>query len=108
MRNWLFATLFAFGLATTTLAVTACDSDEGDELLQCADICNAFIDCTNAETDLDDCIDRCEDQQSNTAPAFEACEDCVDSNACESNEWQCGAECAAVIEQSTVADESAQ
>jgi hypothetical protein len=105
MRNWLFATLLAFGVSMSALAVSACDSDEADELLQCADICNAYIDCTNADTDLDACIDRCEDQESNTTPAFEGCEDCVDSNACEQNEWQCATECAAVIDQSTVVDD---
>lgn len=81
-------------------ASSACDSDEADELLQCSDICNAYIDCNNSEADLDDCIDACEDQESNTSPAFEGCEDCVDSNACEENVWQCDAECEEVIAQS--------
>ncbi len=105
MRNWLFATLLAFGMSASALAVSACDSDEADELLQCADICNAFIDCTNSEADVDDCIDQCEEQESNTSAAFEGCEDCVDSNACENNVWQCETECAAVIDQSTIVDD---
>jgi hypothetical protein len=105
MRNWLFATLLAFGMSVSALAVSACDSDEADELLQCADICNAFIDCTNSEADVDDCIDQCEEQESNTSAAFEGCEDCVDSNACENNVWQCETECAAVIDQSTIVDD---
>jgi hypothetical protein len=104
-RNWLFATLLAFGMSASALAVSACDSDEADELLQCADICNAFIDCTNSEADVDDCIDQCEEQESNTSAAFEGCEDCVDSNACENNVWQCETECAAVIDQSTIVDD---
>jgi hypothetical protein len=105
MRNWLFATVVMFATSTAAIGLGACDSDEGDELLQCADICNAYIDCTNAETDLDDCVSACEDQESNTSPEFEGCEDCVDSNACENNVWQCQTECAAVIEQSTVSDD---
>jgi hypothetical protein len=101
MRHWLLSALFIIGATSTTaIGLGACDSDEADELLQCSDICNAFIDCNNSDADLDACIDRCEDQQSNTNPAFEGCEDCVDSNACENNEWQCSSECAAVIEQS--------
>lgn len=96
----LIAFLFFGVLATTSLAITACDSDEADELLQCTDICNAYIDCTNSEADVDDCVDRCEDQESNTNQAFETCEDCVDSNACENNVWQCETECAEVIDQS--------
>jgi hypothetical protein len=100
MRHWLFTALFILGVSTTAFGLGACDSDEADELLQCTDICNAFIDCTNSEADVSDCIDQCEDQQSNTNPAFETCEDCVDSNACENNEWQCSSQCAAIIDQS--------
>lgn len=103
MRHWLSKT-FVIGtfIGAIALGVNGCDSDEADELLQCADICNAFIDCTNADTEVDDCIAACEDQGSNTSPEFEGCEDCVDTNACENNSWQCGAQCASVIDQSTV------
>ena len=100
MRTFIAFVIFGV-LGTTSLAITACDSDEADELLQCIDICNAYIDCTNSDIDRDDCVDACEDQGSNTSPAFEGCEDCVDSNACESNVWQCNTECAEVIDQST-------
>lgn len=96
----LIAFLFFGLLGTASLTITACDSDEADELLQCADICNAYIDCTNSEADVDACVDACEDQESNTTPAFETCEDCVDTNACENNVWQCEPECAEVIDQS--------
>ena len=96
-----FMAILVFGLlGTTSLAITACDSDEADELLQCTDICNAYIDCTNSEADVDDCVDACENQGSNTSAAFEGCEDCVDTNACENNVWQCETECADVIDQS--------
>jgi hypothetical protein len=106
MRNWLFGIVLITAAGLTSAAgLGACDSDEADELLQCSDICNAFIDCTNADMDLTDCIDACEDQESNTSPSFEACEDCVDTNACESNVWQCNSECAEVIEQSTATPE---
>jgi len=102
MRNWLFTALLTLGITSAAaIGLGACDSDEADELLQCADICNAFIDCTDADMDVDDCIDACEEQESNTSPSFESCEDCVDSNACESGEWLCQSECAEVIEQST-------
>jgi hypothetical protein len=103
MRRWWIAAIFTVGVAgTSAIGLGACDSDEADELLQCSDICSAFIDCTNSEVDLDDCVGRCEDQGSNTSPEFEGCEDCVDQNACESNEWLCSSECAAVIDQSTI------
>ena len=88
-------------MGVTSVGLVACDSEEADELVQCTDICNAWIDCTNSELDVDDCVDACENQQSNTSPEFEGCEDCVDSNACEENVWQCESECAAVIDQST-------
>ena len=104
MRHWLIGAIFAVG-SLGGLGFAGCDSDEADELLQCADICNAYLDCTNSDMNVDDCIDACEDQSSNTTPEFEDCEDCVDSNACEQNVWQCDAECAAVIDQSTVGSE---
>ena len=100
MRIKTLASLATSLLLGSALAMTACDSDEADELLQCTDICNAYIDCNNSEADLDACVDACEDQESNTTAEFEGCEDCVDSNACENNVWQCDAECEAVIEQS--------
>lgn len=99
MRSFIAFLLFGL-IGTTSLAITACDSDEADELIQCTDICNAYIDCNNADVDLDSCVDACEDQRSNTTAAFEGCEDCVDANACENNVWQCETECAEVIEQS--------
>jgi hypothetical protein len=104
MRHWLFGALFILGVTSTAMGLGACDSDEGDELLQCTDICTAYIDCTDSETDLDDCIAQCEDQESNTSPEFEGCEDCVDQNACEAGQWQCASECAAVIDQSTATE----
>ena len=104
MRSWLFGALFILGVTSTAAGLGACDSDEADELLQCSDICTAWIDCTDSETDFNDCVDRCEDQESNTTPDFELCEDCVDTNACEADEWQCSSECAAVIDQSTATE----
>lgn len=100
MRIKALASLAAGLLIASVLTITACSSDEADELLQCSDICNAYIDCNNSDADVAACIDACEDQESNTTPAFEGCEDCVDNNACEDNVWQCEVECEAVIEQS--------
>ena len=114
MRKWLSLIMLSGGVAAASGAgLAACSADDIDAVLNCADVCNAYIDCEDVEGfDRGNCADRCEDvvedlPGGNTDPLFENCEDCVDSNACEEhptieddNVWQCESQCMEILKRS--------
>lgn len=64
---------------------------EVDQTFDCIEICDEFNDClTGFDVDETECIDRCEDN--NTDAEVDRCEECVDasSNACMDCSAQCG------------------
>lgn len=78
LRTTLFISSVVFGLL-----LGGCD--EAEELIDCAQICQAKRDCVDDSYDVDGCTDRCETQsdldEDYRREAHE-CEACIDDRAC--------------------------
>ena len=98
MTRIITTALLSAGLAVAISA--GCDSDDADKVVQCADICRSYVDCTDGSVSEVNCNQSCEDfPGGNTATAFERCEDCLDNKpggACENDTLNCATECAEV------------
>lgn len=89
--NSIFAVLFAF---STWIAC-----DKADEVFDCAQICNRYSDCFDADYDVGECVDRCEDNAANDdafSDAADACENCLDDRSC-TGSFACADECIGIV-----------
>ncbi len=102
----------AVGMKTTTLLVPflsilfgvgvasqlgGCDAV--DEAFDCAQICERYSDCFDADYDTEACRGRCEDN-ADTVDGFadkaDDCENCLDDRSC-TGSFACASECVGIV-----------
>lgn len=80
-----------------SLGLAACD--DADELFDCAQICERYADCFDADYDVGECTSRCEDNADTDdqfAERADDCEACLDDRSC-TGSFACAAECVGIV-----------
>jgi len=82
-------------------AIGACSEDPItaiDRATDCADICDKYQECADANYNVDACTDRCEDMANKEDTAqIDRCSDCIDARSCTGSVFNCTTECAGII-----------
>ena len=92
--------VFAVALASLVLGATLSlgGCGEADEAFDCAQVCNAYNDCVNDDTDFTECSNSCQDwadENSANEDRLDACAECIDSDdSCAEQVFGCGLQCA--------------
>ena len=84
-------------MLTASFGAMAGCSDEADDTIDCAQICNKYDECVT-EIDVTSCTDQCEDMadaSDATRARLEECEACVEDVAC-AEATTCWADCPVV------------
>jgi hypothetical protein len=78
------------------LSSAGCSTDEIENRITCADVCNRYQECFDDDYDVSACVDRCEDEATANEQKerrLEACDDCMDNESCVSAVFECGTAC---------------
>lgn len=104
MKNLFFTVLFTGSVA---LGLGACGAaEEVEEVVDCAQICEAYGDCVQELTDTEydelACINNCEaksDEDTEFRAQANTCEQCIDDteDTCTATAFACADECASVV-----------
>src|SRR5688572_19578501 len=93
--------IFAIAFASLVLGAVSTGSLSGcgetDEAFDCAQVCSAYDDCVDGDTDQTECVSACEDwadENQDNADRLDDCENCLDGNSCVESAFQCLDECA--------------
>jgi hypothetical protein len=87
--GFLVAGLFVLGSA-------GCSTDEIENRITCADVCNRYQECFDDDYDVSACVDRCEDDATadeEKEQRLETCEACIDDESCASALFECSTDC---------------
>jgi hypothetical protein len=82
------------------LSAVGCSTDEIENRITCADVCNRYQECIDDDYDVSACVDRCEDDATANEEKerrLEACEACIDDESCASAVFECTTECAQFV-----------
>jgi len=89
-------------LTVLSLPFVGCDdaTDPIKNTITCADVCDRYKDCFDANYDVEGCTDRCENEATadeEKEDKLEACDDCIENRSCASAVFSCTTECAGII-----------
>jgi hypothetical protein len=84
-------------------SAAACDDakDEIENTITCADVCERYQECVDADYDVAACTDRCEDDASSSETResrLEECDACIEDRSCVGSAFACATECAGFID----------
>lgn len=75
-------------------------AEEIEEEIDCASICQRYADCFDADYDISECRDSCEDQVDNgdvSNADLDQCDECIDDRSCTDATFSCAGECASIL-----------
>lgn len=90
----IFSLCVAFGITTST----GCESV--DRIYDCADICDTYRDCVDANYDTVACATECRENADDSgafADKADECQACIDDRSCTGAVFGCALECVGIV-----------
>jgi len=87
----------ALALLLGNLALGCSDAKN---VVSCADVCDKYQSCINADYDVASCTSKCEDKANDSASRqdqLDSCDSCIQDRSCTGAVFNCTTECATVI-----------